>query len=552
MPVETAPAGVETASAGSALRRVRLDSSQPTASLDRLRQVMPAVVCVLASLLMLASATGRDLGTEEAELGLAAGAPVAPLGQVYGGWMTSLLPGRVMPSQLYVWIFCEGGLPKAEAVLWPSALALLAMTWIVAHRVRTMVGDLASVLTAFALFGSVALINHSAVLGLDPMTGLWVVAALDRVLGKGSDWWAGLWASLAVFSGGWPALLVILLPMLVLGRKGSYLSVPLLLPACLTFVGWTVWTIGSGVPGAVWGEAVVKPLKSPTTWAHAGIILAAGLPWSPFAVLTAWKSVRQGFEEKPRRFVFGWLQVAGVCALGGTLIPGLAASAWLPTLVGLAVTSACGISAVVRGRTGPGARWTLLLGSLMIGVTWSAVEIVGGSYLAAQAPYYRFVAAPLAALGIVTFSFAVVGTFERRRSWTVGVLLATSVGLAVAHAGVYIPESNYRVGQGMAGRAIGQWVPPRSTIYTVHYWPTELMFATGHPVRQLVSPRLLDYEQGDLPTYVLLIESEFQNWPTNAIKIQKVHTFSDGREVRVLARTEGDLAAKPRAHLKSE
>jgi hypothetical protein len=60
----------------------------------------------------------------------------------------------------------------------------------------------------------------------------------------------------------------------------------------------------------------------------------------------------------------------------------------------------------------------------------------------------------------------------------------------------------------------------------------------------------LEYELGELPTYVLLIESEFENWPTNAPKIQKVHTFSDGvGEVRVLARTEGDLTAKPRAHL---
>lgn len=385
------------------------------------------------------------------------------------------------------------------------------------------------------------------------MTGLWVVAALDQVLGRGSDWRAGLWASLAVFSGGWPALLVIALPLLVLGRKGSYLSVPLLLPAILTLVGWTAWTIGSGVPGAVWGEAVVRPLKSPTNWAYAAIILAAGLPWSPFAALMAWKGVRQGFDEKPRRLVTGWLQVAGVCALGGTLIPGLGASAWLPVLVGLAVSAGSGISAVLKGQVGSGARWSLLAGSMAIGLIWSAVEILGGTYLAAAAPYYRYVAAPLAVLGIVTTSFAIVGTFERRKTWTVGLLLATSVGMSIAYGGILVPEWNYRVGQGMAGRAIGQWVPRRSTIYTIHYWPTDLMFATGHPVRQLVSPRLLEYEKSDLPTYVLLIGSEYENWPTKAPKIQKVRAFTDGMgQVRVLARTEGDLTARPRAQLKAD
>jgi hypothetical protein len=304
------------------------------------------------------------------------------------------------------------------------------------------------------------------------------------------------------------------------------------------------------VPGSVWGEAVVGPLKSPTTWAFAPIVLMAGLPWGPFSVLSAWKSVRRGFEDETKRLVFGWLQVSAVCLLAGTLIPGLAPSAWLPALAGLCVAAACGIAEVVLGQAGSGARWTLLIGSLAIGLGWSVVEIAGGTYIAEAAPFYRYVGAPLAILGIVTASFSVVGTFERRKTWAVGVLLATSVGLSVAYGGFLVPEWNYRVGQGMAGRAIGQWVPPRSTIFTMHYWPTDLMFATEHPVRQLVSPRLLEYEQDDLPTHVLLIESEFENWPEKAPKIQKVHAFTDGLgQVRVLARTEGDLTAKPRAKL---
>lgn len=565
---------VETASAGSAQRRVRLDVSGPSAWPARMRRVAPGLLCVLASLLVLATATGRELGAEEAKLGLAAGASVAPLGQMYGGWMPSLLPGRVLPSQAYVWVFCEGYLPNAESVLWPEALALVAMVWIVCHRVRALAGGVSAVLSALALFGSLALIDHAAQfyptvfamaarlvglgalggpdsVGFDPMTGLWVVAALDRVLGRGSDWKAGLWASLAVFSGGWPALLVVLLPMLVLGRRGSYLSVPLLLPPFLTFLGWTAWTIGSGVPGAVWGEAVVGPLKDPTVWAFAPLVLTAGLPWAPFAVLTAWPGVRQRFEEKTTRFVFGWLQVSGVCALAGTLVPGLAPAAWMPALVGLCVASATGISAVVHGRAGAGARWTLLLGSLAVGLVWSVVEIAGGTYLTEAASYYRSVTAPLAALGIVTAAFSVVGTFERRTAWAVGVLMATSVGLSAAYGGFLVPEWNYRVGQGMAGRAVGQWVPPRSTIFTTHYWPTDLMFATEHPVRQLVSPRMVQYEQDDdMPTYVLLTESEFENWPEKAPKIQKVHAFSEGPgQVRVLVRTEGDLTARPRAQL---
>lgn len=544
---------VETAAAGTAVRRLRVDTSKPVFSLERFRRSVAPALAVLAGLLVVWGVESRDLGPEEAELGLAAGSPVGPLGQVYGGWMTGLLPGRVLPSQLYVWVFCEGGLPNEASVQWPTVGALLAMGWVVSYRVRRTLGGVAGVLTALALFGSVALIDHSAALGFDAMTGLWVVAALDRVLGKGSDWKAGLWAGLAVFAGGWPALLAIVLPLMVVGRRGSYLSARLLVPPVVAFLGWTAWMIGSGVPGEVWGEAIVRPLRSGTNWGYAGVILAAGLPWSPFAGLMAWRSVRQGLSEESRRLVLGWLQTAGACALAGTLIPGLGPVAWLPTLVGLAVSAAAGIAMVVSGRAGRGARWSLLLGSLVVGVAWAVLEIVGGTYVAAAAPYYRYQAAPLAALGIVTVAFSVVGTFERRCWWAVGVLVATAIGLKVAHAGIVVPEWNYRVGPGMAGRAIGQWVPPRSSIYTTHHWPYELMFATGHPIRQLASPRLLEYELGEMPTYVLLLESEFENWPAKAPRIQKVHRFeSASGQIRVLARTEGDLMARPQAHLSEE
>ena len=74
--------------------------------------------------------------------------------------------------------------------------------------------------------------------------------------------------------------------------------------------------------------------------------------------------------------------------------------------------------------------------------------------------------------------------WSRSRSWP--------SGLKLAHWGYYAPEWNYRLSQGPWGRAIGQWLPRKWPLYTVHDWPPDLAFFIGRPVRQLPSPRFLE------------------------------------------------------------
>jgi hypothetical protein len=115
--------------------------------------------------------------------------------------------------------------------------------------------------------------------------------------------------------------------------------------------------------------------------------------------------------------------------------------------------------------------------------------------------------------------------------------------LKLVHWGYYVPEWNYRHGQGPWGRAVGQWLLPNWTVYTFHDWPPDLAFAIGRPVFQLRSPQHLAFlPAAKQSKHVLLLESEFDHWPADAPALFKVATFHDqfgGR--RVLARTAGVL-----------
>jgi hypothetical protein len=129
----------------------------------------------------------------------------------------------------------------------------------------------------------------------------------------------------------------------------------------------------------------------------------------------------------------------------------------------------------------------------------------------------------------------------------IGAVAAVAIGLKLFHYGVYVPEWNYRFSQGPWGRAIGQWVPPSWPIYTVHAWPADLAFATGHPVRQLPNERSLVFEPRTRPLFILLHPAEFDHWPEHAPALIKVRVFQDPYGgSRVLARTTGDVRVRGR------
>jgi hypothetical protein len=157
-------------------------------------------------------------------------------------------------------------------------------------------------------------------------------------------------------------------------------------------------------------------------------------------------------------------------------------------------------------------------------------------------PYYRVlgIVMGLIILAVAGLGWSALASGNSRRGLVTLILLA--IGLKLVHWGYYVPEWNYRRSQAPWGRAIGQWIPRKWSLYTFHDWTSDLSFFIGRRVRQLPSPRFLNYLPGSESRYVLLLTSEFDNWPSHAPPISLVARFQDpSGEERILARTPGLL-----------
>jgi hypothetical protein len=173
---------------------------------------------------------------------------------------------------------------------------------------------------------------------------------------------------------------------------------------------------------------------------------------------------------------------------------------------------------------------------------WLAMGLGGGLHLAFNVPYYRAIGVYLV-LGLIPIvSLGFIG-FERRNARFVLVSLGImALSIKLAYSGWYAPEWNYRLSQGPWGRALGQWIMPRWPVYTFHDWSPDLAFAIGRPVRQLKSPQHLTFEDPNVSKFVLLLESEFLHWPSDAPPLKKLSQFLDeSGGVRIVARTGGYL-----------
>jgi hypothetical protein len=484
-----------------------------------------------------------ELGAIESRLGIALWAGAGPLGQVYGGWDPSLWPLPVALGRIWV---IGGGITSAAAVRWPAAIAGVLAGFFLTRRMYRTVGARASVLLGLCWFGSAAVIDRSAGAGLDLITGFATIAALNRIVNRGSDLAAGLWASLAFLSGGWPPLAIIALVTIVLGRHEARLSARLLGPPLAAALAWSGWALSAMQPEA-WAAALTLPLTQKPAWFLAASVAALGLPWSPLALLAASRSVRSGWPPAERRLVLGWLQTAAACLVAGSLVPGLAMAARMPALAGLAVVAAACADRVWTGAgtlSTPARRVFLVLAGTVI-VFWVALVNTAGIFLASAVPYYRGIAIVLIGLSLPIGLVCLVSLFRGDARRGVLALAAVAVCLKLAHWGYYVPEWNYRHSQGPWGRAIGQWVVPEWPIYTLHAWPTALAFATEHPVYQLRHPKSLAYQDGPTPRFILLFASEFEHWPKGAPPLVKVASFQDDRgATRVLARTAGPFSWK--------
>ena len=503
----------------------------------------PAVV-VLAAFFVALGGANLDLNPAEARLGLAINDALGPFGRVVGYWNPSVWPLPVAIGQFAGWFEDDG--PTQNSVRWPAAIAGCLIGYLLTRRGRLGLNPRAGVMVALAWFGSLALADRSNALNLDLIAGLGTVAALDRLLSKGSGWVVGCWAAWAFLAGGWPPVAILVLCTVVLGRVGSTWTWRTSVPVVGAIAGWSAWAL-SQAPAEAWASALTLPITQQSAWGLALMVLLAGCPWTPFVGLLACKSVRASWVGSSRTLVMGWLQVAGACLVVGSIVPGMAAAATVPALAGLAfVVAAIWDRTWAQGATAPAARRTLA--ALLLGITgaWLLLVILKGGYLGFAVAYYRSTAIACLALSVVGFGSAIaaVQRADARRGFAALVLVALAVKLA--HWGYYVPEVNYRTSAGPWGRAIGQWVPEGHSLYTLHEWPTDLAYAISRPVRQLVGPQLVEFQPGKGSKFLLLSASEYeeyQKWGDGWPKLVKVAQFQeeDGLSLRYLTRTEGPI-----------
>ena len=263
---------------------------------------------------------------------------MAPLGQVFGYWAPDLWPAQVIPS-VVLGRLEVGGRPTSAAVRWPAALAGILAGWLICWSMGKALGLRAGLLFGLCWFSSLGLIDRSSGTGLNLIMGLGTLAAIERLISRGSDRVAGLWACFAFLAGGWPPLVVIGLSIIVIGKKSAYFSLRLVRAATadgdrLVFLD-RVGFLRRGL-----GGRTHAPHDPESRLGLLGPALTMGFPGahSPCSVLS--RSVRESWKPDSRPWMIGWLRVALACLIAGTLVPGLSQVALVVSLAGLTVGAA--------------------------------------------------------------------------------------------------------------------------------------------------------------------------------------------------------------------
>ncbi len=479
-----------------------------------------------------------DLGPSEARLGLAAREHFGPLGRVFGYWAPDLWPAEVLPSKALA-LLQPAWETSSGTVRWPAAIAGLIAGLILVSGMARVQGKRAAVFLGLCWFGSIGLIDRSAGAGVNLILGLGTIAAIHRIMTRGPDLVAGLWAAWGFLAGGWPPLAVIVMAAIAVAKNSGGLSGRLIFPPALAAAVWSAWTIAN-CSAEAWAAALALPFTQKPSWTLALGVIGLGLPWSAFATLAASGSVRKHWSPECRSWVIGWVRVAMVCLIVGTLVPGMSSATQMVAVAGLAVGAAASLeSAWCRALSRAAQRWFFMLFGA-ITLLWLSVSIYGSFIWCVAMPFYRALGIVMGFLviGVGILAYSALASGNVRRGMVAIIIIA--IGLKLAHWGYYVPEWNYRRSQGPWARAIAQWVPRKWTLYTIHDWPPDLAFFLKRPVRQLRSPRFLEYQPGPDSKFVLLLPSELENWPEAAVPIMTVARFQDqyGGE-RVLARTAG-------------
>jgi hypothetical protein len=207
-----------------------------------------------------------------------------------------------------------------------------------------------------------------------------------------------------------------------------------------------------------------------------------------------------------------------------------------------------GLDGLFKGTLPRGAIGTFYAMFSIIIVAWLCGMLYVSYICTLCLAYYRVVGIVLIVIMLSVTVASWLALANRKVGITLGTLILAAIGLKLAYWSYYVPEWNYRYSQGPWARAIAQWIPRRWSLYTMHDWPPDLAFFTKRTVRQLYSPYHLEYQPvpAYLSKFVLLLPSEYENWPADAPPLSLVAKFEDASaSERILARTPGRVPLPP-------
>lgn len=509
------------------------------------------IFTLMLAVFVLWGATRLEIGPQEARLGMAAREPLGPVGQSFGGLDPAIYPGPL--AAIKAWSVLEEHGPGQESMRWPAAIFAGIIGVALTLRSEWICGKTAALTVGFCWLASLAVVNRSGEFGLDFFTGLGVVLALNSTITSQGRLGLkiGLLTSAAFLCGGLTPVILVVAASVILCRNSAGLTLPFLAVVLATVGGWSAWALNE-ISAEAWAASIALPVTFRSGSSFPTIALSLCLPMAFAAPAAFGKKVRDPWAPVRQDYVSGWWTVSAMCLFVGTILPQFARAALLPVVAGCSVVSGHVWATALKARSfqalGLAGRWLAVASGLLVG----AVVVAGipmAIYVSMAIPYYRAVSLVWAGLLALTALVCVKGLVrgETRRVFVSLVLLA--VGLKLAHTSIYVPEWNYRRGQGPWGRAVGQWVPAKWPIYTLHGWSTDFAYATGHNFRQLTHPRFLPdpaKTETGRPSFILLHPADFERWPKTAPPIVKVFEFYDqsGRSVRrVLARTGPEQVA---------
>jgi hypothetical protein len=489
-------------------------------------------------------AARMDIGAHEARAAMAAREPIGPVGQSFGGLDPAIYPGSLVLPKL--WAQFEDNGPGIESIRWPAAIVALLIAAVLALRTEYLSGKSAALWVSLGWLSSLAVIHRSGEAGIDIIGGFGLVLALDHCAARRgrADWVCGLLASIAFLCSGLPPLILISAASIVISRSSAGLSLSYLAIVLTTIAGWSAWAL-SEISAEAWAAAIALPVSFRNGANFPVTTAILSLPAILFLPTLLGRRTREGWDARRTDYVNSWWTVAAMCLFAGTILPQFASAALLPIVAGSAVASGHAWSAVLARRNEREAGFERLwvkIASVLI-VSLSVLSIPALVYISLTIPYYR--TASLFAIFIASLAAisCVSGMYSRDiRRFAAGFVLAC-VTVKIAHASIYVPEWNYRRGQGPWGRAVGQWVPEGWPIYALNGWSADFAFATGHNFRQITHPRFLPDPANTpdgRPSFILLHPADFEHWPKTApplIKIFEFHDHSGPRVSKVLART---------------